>query len=73
LLTRLKKLLPGSVSGLDALVDPTSGTVHANPKDMARLLSEHWGKVLTGTPIDEHKLATWLRDVSKLSHTTGTQ
>ena len=59
LLVRLRRLMPGTTSGLNALEDPSSGAVVTEPREMARLLTEHWGKVLTSQPIDKHLLARW--------------
>ena len=63
ILVRLKKLLPGSTSGLNALEDPVTGNTVTDPQDMARLLTEHWGRILTGRPINKSLLSLWLRDL----------
>ena len=63
LLVRLKRMMPGSTSGLNALEDAASGGICTEPRDMARLLTEHWGRVLTSKPISSHLLERWLQDL----------
>ena len=68
-LVRLKRLMPGNTSGLDALEDPVDKTVFTDPRDMARILTEHWGRVLTARPVNRSLLNTWLREMNhKLAH-----
>ena len=52
LLVKLKRMMPGSTTGVTALEDPISHQVASDPEDMARILTEHWGRVLTGRPVD---------------------
>ena len=56
--------MPGSSTGLSALEDPLSHKVFSDPKDMARVLTEHWGRVLTGRPVNSSLLSKWLRNLS---------
>ena len=63
LLVRLKRMLPGSTTCLGALEDPASKAVTTDPRNMARLLTEHWGRTLTAKPVDQRLLSAWLRDV----------
>ena len=62
---RLKRMMPGSTSGHNALEDAASGGNCTEPRDMARLLTEHWGRVLTSKPISSHLLERWLQDLLK--------
>ena len=43
--------------------DTIVGDVTSDPKEMAGLLVEHWGRVLTSKPVDRHLLSRWLRDL----------
>ena len=63
ILVRLKRLLPGSTTGLNALEDPTSQDLVTEPREMARVLTEHSGRVLTGKPISKHLLSRWLQEL----------
>ena len=63
ILVRLKRLLPGNTSGLKALEDPEGSGLVTEPGDIARVLTEHWGRVLTSKPVDSRLLNRWLRDL----------
>ena len=62
-LIRLKRMIPGSTTGLNALEEPCTGGIVTEPREMARLLTEHRGKVLTAKPVDSRLLSRWLRDI----------
>lgn len=62
-LVRLKRMLPGSTTALSAMEDPVSCQATSDPKEMARLLIEHWGRILTAKPVDRQLLSRWLRDL----------
>ena len=42
---------------------PSSGAIMMQPREMVRIRTEHWGRILTATPIDSQLLKRWLRDL----------
>ena len=56
---RLKRLRPGSTTGLFAVMDP-QGHVQTDPVLIADILASHWRSVFSAQPIDEDRLDTWL-------------
>ena len=59
ILTRLKRLVPGSTPGLNAMIDE-DGKVTAEPAGVASILRKHWAKTFTHRNIDRAKLDRWL-------------
>jgi len=55
-------LLPGSSSSLEGLLNEAR-EYSSDPEEMARILSKHWGDVLSAKPIDRSLLQDWLDDL----------
>jgi hypothetical protein len=59
LLVRLKRLLPGASTGLNAMADDV-GDITTDPRGMADILRNHWAKVFTQGDINRQLLNEWL-------------
>jgi hypothetical protein len=63
ILVRLKRLMPGASTSLQAMVDDT-GAVTADPEEMATSLRDHWGTVFAERSIDKQLLDKWLKNAT---------
>jgi hypothetical protein len=70
ILTRLKRLVPGSTSGINALQAP-DGQVTTDRERMGTILSEHWSEVFRKKGINEELLDAWLADIFPPDQPTG--
>ena len=61
ILTRIKRLLPGSLGGLNAMRNE-AGEITTDPKAIAAILNLHWSKVFSKRGIDDALLQQWLRE-----------
>jgi len=61
ILTRIKRLLPGSLGGLNAMRNE-AGEITTDPKAIASILDLHWSKVFSKRGIDDVLLQQWLRE-----------
>ena len=61
ILTRIKRLLPGSLWGLNAMRNE-AGEITTDPKAIAAILNLHWSKVFSKRGIDDALLQQWLRE-----------
>jgi hypothetical protein len=64
LLTKLKRLYPGSTSGIGAMEDH-EGNVHTDADSITKTLTEHWSQTFKATAIDHTLLTKWLDKVSE--------
>jgi hypothetical protein len=54
----LKRITPGESCQLACIVD-SHGEFHSDPKEMARVLVEHWRSVFSSSSCDDDKLKAW--------------
>lgn len=59
LLVKLKKLYPGSTTGIGAIEDD-QGNIHTDHMGIINTLTTHWQNTFQATPIDRHTLTHWL-------------
>ena len=61
ILVRLKRLLPGQGTTLNAVADPDTLEAVTEPSEMADILTRHWGNVFSSKPTCLRTLQGWLR------------
>ena len=71
ILTKLKRLQPGSAAGIGAVEDE-EGQIHTDTNNIIRTLTEHWSKTFNSTDIDHNLLDQWLDTVTSRTTATGT-
>ena len=59
ILKKLKRLSPGEMNGINNVVDDL-GEHHAEPKDMAKVMANHWSDTFGPSQCDEALLKEWL-------------
>ena len=55
----MKKLYPGSTTGIGAIEDD-QGNIHTDHMGIINTLTTHWQNTFQATPIDRHTLTHWL-------------
>ena len=70
ILTKLKRLLPGTCEAISVVKSDELG-VCKDPEDIALALQRHWGKVFARKPIDTQLLQRWLHSLPQLRQEEG--
>ncbi|CAK0851772.1 unnamed protein product [Prorocentrum cordatum] len=61
ILVKLRRLLPGTCTGLNAMADE-DGASTADPAEIAGIMRKHWAEVFSRKTIDRTLLSSWLED-----------
>ena len=67
-LSRLKRIMPGSCTTVGAL-ETATGEYATDPTAIGKELSSHWAKTFQKQPINQHLLQEWLRSLPAFSQT----